>query len=54
MWNVETNVIPTIAWASVAISKLFRKYLNNVPGKHEIKKYTKQPLWVRHTNFGKY
>ena len=37
MWNVKTNVISVIIGATGTISKLFRKYLNNIPGKHEIK-----------------
>jgi hypothetical protein len=36
MWNVETNVTPTITGVTVTISKAFRKYLNNVPGKQEM------------------
>jgi hypothetical protein len=35
MWNVKTKVIQT-----GTISKSFRKYLSNIPGKHEIKKCT--------------
>jgi hypothetical protein len=34
MWNVKTNVIPVITGATGTISKSFRKYLSNVPGKH--------------------
>ena len=34
MWNVKTNVIPVIIGATGTISKSFRKYLSNVPGKH--------------------
>jgi hypothetical protein len=49
MWNVKTNVIPVIIGATGTISKSFRKYLNNVTGKHEIKKYKKQPYWALHT-----
>jgi hypothetical protein len=37
MWNVKTNVIPVIIWATGIISKSFRKYLGNIPGKHKIK-----------------
>jgi hypothetical protein len=37
MWNVKTEVIPVIIGATGTISKSLRKYLSNVPGKHEIK-----------------
>ena len=34
MWYVETKVIPVITGATVTISKSFRKYVSNIPGKH--------------------
>jgi hypothetical protein len=37
MWNIKTNVIPVIIGTTGTISKSFRKYLSNVPGKHEVK-----------------
>ena len=37
MWNVNTKVIPVIAGASGTVSKSFRKYVSNIPGKHEVK-----------------
>jgi hypothetical protein len=37
MWNVKTKVIPVIIGATGIISKSFRKYPSNIPGKHEIK-----------------
>jgi hypothetical protein len=50
MWNVKTKVTPT-----GTISKLFRKYLSNIPGKYEIKKmYRKQPNWAPCTFLGRY
>ena len=36
MWNVKTNVIPVIIGATGTISKSFRKYEGNIPGKHEL------------------
>ena len=44
MWNVNTNVIPVIIRATVTISESFRKYLSNVPGKHEIKELQKTAI----------
>jgi hypothetical protein len=38
---VKTNVIPVIIGATGTISKSFRKYLNNVPGNHEVKELQK-------------
>ena len=37
MWNVKTKVIRVKIGASGTISKSFRKYLSNIPGKHEVK-----------------
>jgi hypothetical protein len=37
MWNVKAKVIPVITGATGTISKSLRKYLSNIPGKHEIK-----------------
>jgi hypothetical protein len=44
MWNVKTNVIPVIIGATGTISKSFRKYLSNVPGKYEIKELQKTAI----------
>jgi hypothetical protein len=41
MWNVKTNVIPVIIMATRTISKSFRKFLSNIPGKYEIKELQK-------------
>jgi hypothetical protein len=41
MRNVKTKVIPVIIGATGTISKSFRKYLSNIPGKHEIKELQK-------------
>jgi len=41
MWNVKTKVIPVIIGATGTISKSFRKYVNNTPGKHEVKELQK-------------
>jgi len=37
IWNVKTNVIPVIIGATGTISKSLRKYVSNIPGKHEVK-----------------
>ena len=37
MWNVKTKVIPVTIGATGTISKSFRKYVSNMPGKHEFK-----------------
>jgi hypothetical protein len=44
MWNVKTNVILVITGATGTISKSFRKYLRNVPGKHEVKELQKTAI----------
>jgi len=37
VWNVKAKVTPVKAGANGTISKSPRQYLNNVPGKYEIK-----------------
>ena len=37
MWNVKTKAIPVIMGATGTVSKSFRKYVSNIPGKHEVK-----------------
>jgi archaellin len=43
MWNVKTKVIPVIG-ATGTISKSFRKYVSNIPGKHEVKELQKTAI----------
>jgi hypothetical protein len=42
MWNVKSKVIPGIIGATGIISKSLRQYLNNIPGKGEIKELQKR------------
>jgi len=44
MWNVKTKVIPVIIGATGTISKSFRKYVNNIPGIHEVKELQKTAI----------
>ena len=44
MWNVKTKVIPVIIGATGTISKSFRKYVINIPGKHEVKEQQKTAI----------
>jgi len=45
MWNVKRKVIPVlIIGATGTISKLFRKYLSNIPGKHAVKELQKTAI----------
>jgi len=44
MWNVKTKVIPVIIGATWTISKSFRKYVSNIPGKHEVKELQKTAI----------
>jgi len=44
MWNVKTKVIPVIIEATGTISKSFRKYVSNIPGKHEVKELQKTTI----------
>jgi len=44
MWNVKTKVIPVITGATGTISTSFRKYVSNIPGKHEVKELQKTAI----------
>ena len=44
MWNVKTKVIPVIIGATGTISRSFRKYVRNIPGKHEVKELHKTTI----------
>ena len=44
MWNVKTRVIPAIIGATGTVSKSFRKYVSNIPGKHEVKELHKTAI----------
>jgi hypothetical protein len=50
MWNAKTKVMPVITGATGTILRPFRKYLSNVPGKHDIKELQKTAvLGTAHT-----
>jgi len=42
MWNVKAKVIPVIVGATRTMTKPFKQYLSNIPGKHEIKELKKK------------
>jgi hypothetical protein len=44
MWNIRANLIPVIIRATGTISKSFRKYVSNIPGKHEVKELEKTAI----------
>jgi hypothetical protein len=44
MWNVKTRVTPVIIGATGTISNSFRKYLSNIPVKHDIKELQKTAI----------
>jgi hypothetical protein len=44
MWNVKTKVTPFIRGGIGTISKSFRKYLSNTPGKRDIKELQKTAI----------
>ena len=44
MWNVKTKMIPVIIGTTGTISKSFRKYVSNIPGKHEVKELQKATI----------
>jgi len=44
MWNVKTKVIPIKIGAIRTISKSFRKYVSNIPGKHGVMELQKTAI----------
>ena len=44
MWNVKTKVVPVITGVTGTISNTFRKYVSNIPGKHEVKELQKTAI----------
>jgi hypothetical protein len=44
MWNVKTKMIQVIIRATGTISKSFRKYVSNIPGKHEVRELQKTAI----------
>ena len=44
MWNIKTKVIPVIIGATGTVSESCRKYVNNIPGKHEVKELQKTAI----------
>jgi hypothetical protein len=44
MWNVKTRVIPVIIGATGTISKSFRKYVNTIPGNHDVRELQKTTI----------
>ena len=41
-WNVKTQLMPLITGATGTISKSFRKYVTNIPGKMKSRNYVGQ------------
>jgi hypothetical protein len=52
MWTVETNVVPITTGSTGTISKSFRKYLKNVPGRHIRELQRTAILATAHVLFG--
>jgi len=44
VWNVKTKAMPVLIGATGTISESFRKYVNNIPGKHEVKELQKTAI----------
>ena len=44
MWNVKARVIPVVTGATGTISNSFRKYVSNIPGKHDVRELQKTAI----------
>jgi len=44
MWNVKEKMVPVIIRPTGTISKTFRKYVSNIPGKHEVREQQKTAI----------
>ena len=51
--DVKAKVIPVIIGATGTISKTYRKYVNNIPGKHETKELQKSSRFGHCTHTSK-
>ena len=45
MWKIKTRVIQVITGATGTNSKLFIKYISNIPGNHEVKELQKTAIF---------
>jgi hypothetical protein len=45
---ITIKIIPVIIGATGTISKSFRKYVNNIPGNHEVKELQKTAIGTAH------
>jgi hypothetical protein len=52
VWNLKTKMILVIIGKTGTILKSFRKYLRNVPGKHDIKELQKTAIFGTAQIFG--
>jgi hypothetical protein len=43
-WNIKARVIPVVIGATGTISKSFRKYMNNIPGNHDVRELQKTAI----------
>jgi hypothetical protein len=53
VWNVKTWIIPIITGATGTISKSFRKYVNTIPGNHDVRELQKTSILGTAHIFGK-
>jgi hypothetical protein len=44
IWNIKTRVIPVTIGATGTNSKSFRKYLNTLPGNHDVRELQKTAI----------
>ena len=44
IWNIKTRLIPVIIGETGTISKLFRKYVSDIPGNHDVKELQKTAI----------
>jgi len=44
MWNVKIKVIPVIIGTTGTISESFKKYMSNIPVKHEVEELQKTAI----------
>jgi hypothetical protein len=49
MWNAKSKLIPVIIGATGTVSESFRKYVSNIPGKHEVKELQKTKTAILNT-----
>jgi hypothetical protein len=54
MWNMKCVIIPVVTRVNGIVTKVFKKNLKAIPGKHSTDSLKRQLYLEHHTEYGKY